>query len=181
MKNIYSHLLGLLLLGSASANASTVLSPTDGDVNFINFETPGTEFSFELYLFDDSVTINPMLNPSDGLFVVRPSIVGIAGPVGSNYIATNSLANTLTLTGSDHFIVAMYDVFSNAWIEDSGYTDLGANAIRMTFGGTEGGFSGVIVDVQAASPVPLPTAIWLFASGLVALTGISRRRKLVIG
>jgi hypothetical protein len=36
-------------------------------------------------------------------------------------------------------------------------------------------FVAVVQDMKP-SPVPLPTAIWLLASGLVGLTGVARRR-----
>lgn len=41
--------------------------------------------------------------------------------------------------------------------------------------------SGVFAGVSLAmdmNPVPVPTAIWLFSSGLVALAGIARRRNI---
>ena len=47
------------------------------------------------------------------------------------------------------------------------------------FGLNEGdGFSFNLIFGNAAAPVPLPAAVWLFGSGLLGLFGITRREKL---
>jgi hypothetical protein len=40
-------------------------------------------------------------------------------------------------------------------------------------------FNGGVLTItgNAAAPVPLPAAVWLFGSGLMGLVGVSRRRK----
>ena len=43
--------------------------------------------------------------------------------------------------------------------------------------GTTGGGFDATIDSFTLSPIPVPAAIWLFASGLVGLIEISRRRK----
>ncbi len=179
MKSVYKCALGLLLLGSASANASTILSPTDGDVNFLDFDDSTISWSYQVYMFDDSAAVPTVdLSTMDSLVIPIPSIVGIAGPIGSgDYLATNELAQTLSLGGSDNFIVAVLNLDTNEWVRDTGIVSLGANAARIMFEYNDGENSSLLgVDIQT-SAVPLPGAAWLFGAGLIGLAGIVRRRK----
>ena len=43
--------------------------------------------------------------------------------------------------------------------------------------GDEVGFAFATVDSLTVSSVPVPAAVWLFASGLIGLTGVARRKK----
>lgn len=44
------------------------------------------------------------------------------------------------------------------------------------FNGGDGDYQDFVATLQDITPVPLPTAIWLLASGLVGLAGVTRRR-----
>lgn len=179
MNKLKLTLMAATLLAVGSAQAATVLAPTDGDVNFLNISTTNVGWAYQLYMLDDSTVINNSLTAASGLNVPLPSIVGVAGPVGSNYIATNSAAQTLVLTGTDHFVLAVYNVNRNEWIEDAGSVSLGANAERITFNYTNanGSLAVLAVDVQVVpvSPVPVPAALWLFGTGLMGLAGFGKR------
>lgn len=156
---------GLLAVASSFAGASTVFFPTDGDVNFL-FSNLGSN---QLFMFDDDDN-NNFAAALDNLSIPLPSIVGIAGPNGSgDYIATNSLANTLTLTGSDQFVLAIFDGAN--WIGDTSVTANGANAYTVEF---DVGGNVLAVDVQV---VPVPAAVWLFGSGLLGFTMVGRRQR----
>ena len=162
-------LLGAIFLASGAASASTVFEPTDGDVNFL-FSTLGP--ATILAMFDDS----DQTFAGTALVIPLPSIVGITGPSGGNFLATNSLAQTLTLTGSDRFILGISTDSGTSWSGDTLVTSVGANAYNVTFS------DGTVleVDVVALSPpseVPVPSAVWLFGSGLLGLVGIARRKK----
>jgi hypothetical protein len=43
--------------------------------------------------------------------------------------------------------------------------------------GADRDYQDFVAVVQDVTPVPLPTAVWLFASGLIGLMGIGRRRE----
>jgi hypothetical protein len=103
-------------------------------------------------------------------------IVGFAGPNGSgNHIATNTTtALSLLLTGSSNFILGLSTDNGASWIADAAVVSLGANSYSVTFGT---GANVIEVDVQIIPPVPVPAAVWLFASGLLGLVGIARRKK----
>jgi hypothetical protein len=162
-------LAGSLLLLPVPVQAATVFAPTDGDVNFLfsNFGAGTT-----LAMFDDSD--QNYLGAS--LTVTLPSTIGVFGPVNGNndYLATNSLSDTLTLTGSNHFILGLSLDGGANWMADSSVTSVGANAYMVTFDI----YGSVLqVDVTVVPAVPLPAAAWLFASGLLGLVGVARKAR----
>lgn len=176
MNKLKSTFVAMALLAAGSSHAATVLSPTDGDVNFFNISLTNVPWAFELFMLDDSTVINNSLTSASGLLIPLPSIVGVSGPIGSNYIATNANAQTLLLTGSDHFVLAIHNLNTNAWIEDSGAISMGANAERIIFEYTNANQTTAILAVDVAiAPVPVPAAIWLFGSGLLGLAGFGKR------
>jgi len=165
-----------LCLSAASAQASTVLMPTDGDVNvFIEIGSLGLQTCYSLALFDDSVSDVFQMSTADRLDIASNQIVGFSGPVtGGDFIATGTLpVDTLTLSGSNNFILGITD--GTDWFMDIGIgsLSLGANSQSISFGGSNEVF---LTDVTA-SVVPLPAALWLFGAGLIGLAGIARRRK----
>lgn len=154
-----------LCLSAASAQASTVFSPTDGDVNFLSWNLGG----YSLAMFDND-DMNSM-SISNALNVPIPSVVAISG--GSDYTATNSFGDFITLTNSPEFVLAITNDGGNTWLTDTGAVYLGANTYEVTFGDAGDLFT---IDVQISS-VPVPAAVWLFGTGLVGLAGIARRRS----
>lgn len=160
---IRNTLLALAFLVPGAVNAATIFAPTDGDVNFL-FSTlsPGTM----LAMFDDS----DQAFAGSNLAIPVPEIIGIAGPTGSgDFIATNEAAATLTLTGSDQFILGISTDGGSSWSGDIGVTSVGANAYTVSFS------DGTVLEVDVRV-VPVPAAVWLFGTGLIGLVGVARRR-----
>ena len=166
--NIKNILMGIALLASGTANASTVLMPTDGDVNFLFTPLPS---GVSLYMFDDDD--NNSFASAGNLLVPIPSIVGISGPQSGDYLASN-LNGNLTLTNNSNFVMAVWDanLGGGTWVGDANPVWYGnGNSVQLTFQ-TSGGV--LAVDVQ---PIPVTAAVWLFGSGLIGLVGIARRKK----
>jgi hypothetical protein len=161
-------LAGSVLLSSGSVQASTVFAANDGNVNFLFGDLQGAT----LAMFDDSD--QSYLGAS--INIPLPSVVGIFGPVNGNndYLATNSLSDTLTLSGSNQFILGISTDGGANWLTDSSVTSVGANAYTVTFNNIG---SVLMVDVNDVPAVPVPAAIWLFTSGLVAMLGLARRKR----
>ena len=88
-------------------------------------------------------------------------------------IANNS-NGTLTLTGSDNFILGLSTDNGASWFAVSSVVAVGANSYTVSF---ENGASVLLVDVQFIQAVPLPAAVWLFGSGMLGLVGGAVRRK----
>lgn len=162
-------LVSLALFTAGTANASTVLTAIDGNVNFLFSPLPS---GVTLFMFDDDDNDNFGAAPS--LEVDIPSIVGISGPQSGNWLASNA-NGTLTLTGAPSFVMAVWDSNLNGgtWVGDTDPVFYGnGNAAQLTFD-TSGGV--YVVDVVAA--IPIPAAIWLFATGLAGLAAVARRRS----
>ena len=169
MKTIRLYVLmgAITLLTVTRVDAATIFAPTDGDVNFL-FGDLGV--GAILAMFDDSD--QTYTGPSIEIQV--PSIVGIVGPTNGNYFATNSLAQTLTLTGSDNFILGLSIDGGATWMADSLVVAEGANSFSVFFNNNG---SVLQVDVQVIPAIPLPAAVWLFGSGLIGLVGMTGVRR----
>lgn len=163
MMNFTKTAVGFALMISGVANASTIFTATDGDVNFLFSPLPA---GVTLYMFDDND--NNSFVSAASLLVNVPSVVSITGPVLGDYLA----AGTLTLTATPSFVLAVWDAGLAAWVSDTNpviYAN--ANAAHLTFN-TSGGV--YVVDVVPS--VPVPAAVWLFGSGLLGLIGIARKK-----
>ena len=154
---------GVLAVSATATQAATIFMPTDGDVNFLNSTlSDGTL----LAMFDDS----DQSYSGASLAISVPEIVGIAGPTaGGDWTATNETPATLTLTGSDHFILGISTDGGTSWSGDTSVTPLGANSYTVSFS------DGSVLEVDVAI-VPVPAAVWLFGSGLLGLVAVARRR-----
>jgi len=156
-------LMGIALLASGTANAATIFAPTDGDVNFLFGNLGGAT----LAMFDDS----DQNYTGPNLVVDVPSIVGISGPFANNDHLAANLNGSLTLGGSDQFILGLNS--GGSWLADTSVVSVGTNAFQVSFGNAG---TLVTVDVRIV-PTPVPAAVWLFGSGLLGMVAIARRRR----
>ena len=162
---------GMLYLSAVSAQASTVFTATDGNVNFA-FSNLG---SYSLYMFDDDTVAMTLLS---GLEVPTPSIVTFENSIitAGDYTASSATAD-IELSNTKSFILALYDtsVDGGAWIlDDNNPQYFGADIYTISF--NLGNNATMLVDVEV-NPVPVPAAVWLFGTGLIGLAGVARRRS----
>ena len=115
---------------------------------------------------------------------------GFFGPVAI-YTAAPFPAVTGDLIGSDLTLdLSSWTIFWGGWIFNQGtggslaattYDSVTGNFTAdwsaLFVGGPFDGQSGVWSITGNAQVVPVPTAVWLFGSGLLALAGVSRRCK----
>jgi len=186
-------LTGIVLTACGSANA-VVFSPTNQNVNFFNVTISGSGL-IELAMFDDSAFDSTGFLGGDWLNInIAPpdngDVVDFTPGIGqnSNYTVTNNdfdvnpsnVFNQLTLTDNDHFRLAARrgipgDTDFIPWSEASDFLCTpGTESCTMTWN-LQGTVLGV--DMQVATPIPVPPAVWLFGSGLLGLVGIARRRR----
>jgi hypothetical protein len=160
-----------VFLVSGSANATTVFAPTDTDVNFYTNNLPVGHL---LALFDDSDTSfssNLGILTGGGFNVPVTGLAAFtAGGVSLGDYTVTSGANSLNLTGSDWFTLAISVDGGQNWSGDIGATYLGNNIYNVDFG------DGTVLQVDV-TVVPVPAAVWLFGSGLLGLAGVARSKK----
>jgi hypothetical protein len=169
--------LSLAFLFSGSASASTIFAPTDGDVNFLNNNISLTPTSWvamfnvsDLGGTTNAVVLSDTYSASVALF--SPSGGDFNVEVKNNVPPNDTdLYDTMTLSGSDNFILGLTTDGGENWTADTDATDLGGGFYRVQF--STGG-NLLEVDVQV---IPVPAALWLFGSGLIGLAGIARRSK----
>jgi len=87
-------------------------------------------------------------------------------------VAVNTLADVTAISPGSWNIDADNKLI-NFYIDLTGTTLLGADVIGLHWGETCG--NDVIEGGLSVSPVPVPAAVWLFASGLLGLVGVARR------
>ena len=167
--------VAILLVGSA--NASTIFAPTDGTVNFLNTGTGSIVFnaSTRLVMFnvgdlggtEQAVALDNSRS-STALAVFNANLGDWDVEIKSS-ISSSIVHDSMTLSGSDNFILGLTTDDGSTWLADIGATDLGADIFNVEF--ADG--SVIQIDVRV---VPVPAALWLFGAGLIGLVGIARRR-----
>lgn len=168
---------GLLVgsFGTTQAASTFIFQPVDQTVNFFNV-LGGSNTDLELAMFDENDTgfAGPWLDIN-----INGDVASFSPTIGQNvdYTVTNNNANTLTLLGSDRFILALRDLIGPdmfLWTEANSVTcdsNTDSCTASWSIGTTE-----LVVDVKL-SAVPVPAAVWLFTSGLFGMTLFRRRRR----
>jgi hypothetical protein len=150
--------------------AATVWQPTNQDVNtfdfslFISTLSPG-----DFYMFDDSAAGNLQTASNLNLRAGADQLTFTA--TASGWDVTNLNGDTLALTSTTNFLFAELDAVTLTFSQESSASMLTPSSWHLFF---PSGAQMLAVDV---TPIPVPPAILLLASGLVGLAGIARRRE----
>ena len=161
----------LMVAGTANASSlSTILLPTDGDVNAstlsisLSFALPS---GYTLYLFDNDD--NGSFESATGFSLANlPTTIDFTG---TTVTSTNN-GGSLILSTNDYFVLGISDATN--WLAQTTMQYFpNSSQVYLEFDNNTS--LGVLVnDVQ---PVPVPAAAWLLGTGLVGLMGVARRRR----
>jgi hypothetical protein len=179
-----SQFLSIAVLGlcSFAASAATVWSPTDGNVNFIQFDGidglsthGGTLAMFDSASFGNNLNVL-MIGAAGGQVAIANTGSGWTATMVDKYL--NPIGSSINLT-SDSFTLGMTWDSGVNWAADSAHTpNTSPDSYVIDFEGVSKGVKTtghtLAVDLQ---PVPVPAAAWLFGTGLIGLVGVARRRR----
>lgn len=172
---------GALALSATLTQASTVLTPTNLDVNFYVEDVA----AFQLAIFNDDEAVvagaqisgtasrlDVIITPS-GTFLPPGGLIQFTGfDLGAGaYQAKNGLVSLDLDAINDDFIVGISTDMGLTWFADTGFVQGSANSLQLNFA-----MNGATIAVDVITAVPVPAAAWLFGSGLIGLVGIARRR-----
>ncbi|MBT8120577.1 MAG: hypothetical protein KJN89_12770, partial [Gammaproteobacteria bacterium] len=137
----------IVSLVSASVNASTIFAPTDGDVNFLN-STITLDANTQVAIFNvgdlggtnHTVVLNDVYSASLAKFTFSGGNYSVDSKAGPSSPAFD----TMTLLGTDNFILGLTKDSGINWAADTGYTSLGGSLYNVHF--TDGTI--LEVDVQ---------------------------------
>ena len=165
IKTIAASFLALLFAGSAQAA-------------LVNFEITGTvetaaaDNSFGL-LVGNTITASGVFDD-------------IALTAGTGVIDFSTAYNNMTITAGTATYTDSTELFGGAYMEliNGELDSLDYSSIANDFdsgflsfwSGNLGEFDGSWNTAVSISSVPVPAAVWLFGSGLLALVGLSRRK-----
>lgn len=185
MRNLKKIIVVFSLLFSGYATAATVSMSNTSDVNIndiftldivgsgfsSNVDGGGVNFAFNQNVLNVlSVNINETVWNFGSYGINTGNINNSTGTVDG--IMVNTFAN---VTG--YFVIATIE-FQAIGLGNSGLS-LSELAINpWASGGSLINPSYIDTSVAVVSAVPVPAAVWLFGSGLIALMGISKRKKM---
>lgn len=177
----------------ANFRALTTVEAGKGSAGTINAELYTFENKFDNFIAAHNQLGTHWNDLGVGGGIYPPTGNGSAGSDGSNGLGADATAwFGMNWTGATNFFTAGDVGQSMEFFYLGANGTLGStNATSVRYG--KGNPSGLLADASggfatwklnndgslayAASAVPVPAAVWLFASGLMGLVGISRRKK----
>jgi hypothetical protein len=189
--------LFVFIMGSSAAHAefhrwkiSELFSNADGTIQFIElFETRGDNDENLLFTEGKNITssngvTNTLIFPADlpsnltanKFFLIATSGFAAVAGITPDYIMSDSF---LFIGGGTVNYAGSTSIVNHAALPINGMTSLHINTSTDEFSqGTNSptNFAGDVGSVMAPAVIPVPAAVWLFASGLIGLVGFARRR-----
>lgn len=177
---IMNRMLAVSILGAmvcTSVQATTIFSPTDSTVNFIqlfgvNNALIGLFDDRDLSFAGDYLAIQTTGSGDQVLFT----------PSGSDYLLTSATGLTpdaLSLTGSSYFSLAAWSPLWVDWVRlDAAYCDPFSGSCSIFWSDLP--LVELVVDITKVEPViptpPLPASVSLLGFGALGLVAMGRRR-----
>jgi hypothetical protein len=186
---------GLAIIDSYEISSHDPLFNTPDNLSITNGSTVNKTFSlsstvedgFATYSENASIGLNFLNTTSDTSYDVQVTLdyllsadsaanVGTGSDYANTYVWLSYFSTDNNFSGSDGFIPS----WSNP-MEQLGILQINGSSGLFSFTLAPGGVEALFADVKISGnlqasvvPVPVPSAIWLFASALLALPGVNR-------
>lgn len=161
----------------------------DQDLYITGFDVNISYGTYDMALYSIDGTWQGSENTAANWSLMSTTSVTSAGPEAATYAdfddfwlsANSSTGLYITLTNNLDVGVMYYSngtAEGNVWASNSDLQILEGIGIEYAFGNTYSprGWNGSIYYQTEMSAVPVPAAVWLFASGLMGLVGVARRQ-----
>lgn len=164
---------------SFSEGALALIDSDSGGIgNFAN-EPSGDTIAF--WQSGDSIIMNINNGFTDGFSFFYTSFTTAEINIWSGLNATGSMLGTLMLSAqyNDNCSGDPTGVFCN-W--SAAGLDFAGTALSIDFGGTANNTGYDNITLGSSTPInttPIPAAVWLFISGILGVSGLSRRKTQV--
>lgn len=166
------------------SDSTTVIGDIDFSVDVLSEAfsvSPGANFGLQEFSFnfDDSIVVNASditnINPSTWMVTENQNAGGGFFKFDLQLDGTGSSRTELlsfSISGVDGDLISSYATGSSLNPSSSEFFAAHVAGFDLTEGVTSAQFAG-----SSLVPVPLPAALWLFGSGLIALAGFVRSKK----
>ncbi len=161
-------------------SASVTDAITDVDLSSFIYVPSGSEFpSMEISLGFDSAVADQTGTDLSFFFVGGGTSNAIELSIGGTSIGYNASEVLYTDASQDFIYTAVTDVgefaLSAIFVDMSDFGVTSVTDMSLTLG--KGNYLSLVAANPApVSPVPVPAAVWLFATGLLAMAGVARRK-----
>lgn len=162
----------------------------DNDLYITGFDVNVGYGTYDMALYSIDGSWQGSENTAANWSLLSTTTIASAGPGTATYAdfdnfwlsANSSTGLYITLTSNLDSGVMYYSqgtAAGNTWAANSDLQLLEGIGIEYAFGTTYSprGWNGTVYYEMSASEVPVPAAMWLFASGIIGLTGVARRQR----
>lgn len=162
----------------------------DNDLYITGFDVNVGYGTYDMALYSINGTWQGSENTAANWSLLSTTTINSTGSGAATYAdfdnfwlsANSSTGLYITLTSNLDSGVMYYSqgtAVGNTWAANSDLELLEGIGIEYAFGTTYSprGWNGTVYYEMSASEVPVPAAVWLFASGLIGLTGFARHQQ----
>ena len=179
MKIMYKSLIAAVLLSvSALAQATTIDFINLGGANYDPFPSPYSQDGYSVTVVSGEWNVAKMYGDIPNMFTNTGGTVSVTANDSSlfNFTGLDTASSLISFTGLLNGSTVFSETYtgSTSWhYQGSLYGNTAIDELLISI--NQSGL-GQNIDNITVNAVPVPAAVWLFGTGLVALAGVARRK-----